>query len=264
MKKTKGIKLFVKPVFLIAILLIAFFVTDVSAVSSKDKLEKEKSLKLNKTNSEPKVLEKIVFVHEAKKIKPDKKVKDDCYKLFSAAWPSVPLNYTINPTNTQGLTEEFVTSAFSSAAETWDDATKVELFNDQYTIDYSAHYGVIDSKNTLEFRDYPSYSVIAKTSIWFYRSENRIVEFDQIYNTRFNWGNATETSSVMDLQSIATHELGHAIGLLDIYSSECSDVTMYGYSVYGDTSKSTLEKADKNGLKEIYEEKEVKVKKAKK
>ena len=56
----------------------------------------------------------------------------------------------------------------------------------------------------------------------------------------------------MDLQNIATHELGHSAGLNDIYSSTCSEVTMYGYSSYGETKKRTLEQPDITGLQKIY------------
>jgi predicted Zn-dependent protease len=56
----------------------------------------------------------------------------------------------------------------------------------------------------------------------------------------------------MDLQNIATHEFGHAVGLGDIYDTACSSVTMYGYSDYGDTVKRTLETPDITGLRTLY------------
>ena len=56
----------------------------------------------------------------------------------------------------------------------------------------------------------------------------------------------------MDLQNIATHELGHAVGMDDIYTDSCSHVTMYGYSYEGDTEKRTLELPDIEGLLRMY------------
>jgi len=56
----------------------------------------------------------------------------------------------------------------------------------------------------------------------------------------------------MDLENIATHEIGHGAGLNDIYSSSCTAVTMYGYSDYGETSKRTLEIPDIQGLQTLY------------
>lgn len=56
----------------------------------------------------------------------------------------------------------------------------------------------------------------------------------------------------MDLQNIATHELGHGVGPGDIYSSSCSEVTMYGYSSYGENKKRALEQQDIIGLQKMY------------
>jgi len=56
----------------------------------------------------------------------------------------------------------------------------------------------------------------------------------------------------MDLQNIATHEFGHGVGLNDVYQTDCSLVTMYGYSDYGETQKRTLEPPDINGLLTLY------------
>ena len=150
------------------------------------------------------------------------------------------------------MPEEFVTSAISTSAETWDASTSKELLNDAYTVDYSAQYGVQNFKNAIAFGDYPNDNVIAVTSVWFTRVGKRIVEFDQLYNTRFTWGDATVNPAVMDLQNIATHELGHGVGLADIYSTTCSAVTMYGYSTEGETQKRTLEQPDITGLQRMY------------
>ena len=56
----------------------------------------------------------------------------------------------------------------------------------------------------------------------------------------------------MDLENIATHELGHGLGLGDLYKDACSDVTMFGYSTEGETKKRTLEPADIAGIQELY------------
>lgn len=170
-------------------------------------------------------------------------------------WKNAQVSYAINPANPYQLSETFVTSAISGSAETWDAATSLELFNNAYGIDYAAQYGVLGSKNSAVFGDYPDNNVIAVTSIWYARAGKQIVEFDMLFNTKFAWGDSTTTAtagSVMDLRNIATHELGHATGLGDIYSSTCSSVTMYGYSGYGETQKRTLELPDITGLQKMY------------
>ncbi|MEM4703213.1 MAG: matrixin family metalloprotease [Candidatus Pacearchaeota archaeon] len=174
-----------------------------------------------------------------------------CYKLLGIKWDTA-VNYTINPTNPQGLPENFIILAISTSAETWDDATSSELFNDNYLVNYTAQYGIRNNENALVFADYPSDNVIAITSYWYSRKTKTILEFDVLFNTRFTWGDATQNTSVMDLQNIATHELGHAVGMNDVYQTVCSEVTMYGYSSYGETKKRTLEQPDITGLQKMY------------
>lgn len=78
--------------------------------------------------------------------------------------------------------------------------------------------------------------------IWGYYSGplplRELVEWVILFNTYYPWG-VDGASDVMDLQNIATHELGHAVGMGDLYNA-CAQETMYGYSGYGETSKRTL------------------------
>ena len=196
------------------------------------------------------------FIHYyAKPTNPGKPPKTEtCFKLLGVKWTSLPVAYVINPTNEDGLTAQDVTTAISQAAETWDDATNSELFKNKYAIDDTVTWGNQVYKNAISFGDYSDPNVIAVTSIWYTRRGKQIVEFDILFDTDFTWGDATQNSGVMDLQNIATHELGHGVGLGDIYSDTCSEVTMYGYSGYGETKKSSLEPPDIYGLEQLYGE----------
>jgi len=198
-------------------------------------------------------LERVDFIHYAKPQNPGKSNKaEQCYKLLGVKWKFLSVEYVINPTNNQGLTEGFVTSAVHTSAETWDSRTSKELISDSYSINYSEAYGTQNFVNGIDFGDYPDDGVIAITSVWYTPAKKQIVEFDMRFNTRFNWGDADFDSNVMDLQNIATHELGHGVGLADIYSQNCPDVTMYGYSDYGETNKRDLEQPDITGLQKMY------------
>ncbi|MDP2908140.1 MAG: matrixin family metalloprotease, partial [Nanoarchaeota archaeon] len=136
--------------------------------------------------------------------------------------------------------------------------TSKELFNNIYTVDSTAQYGVQNFKNAIAFGNYQQAGVIAVTSIWYTRVGKQIVEFDMLFDTDYTWGNADPNNdgisdnSLMDLQNIATHELGHGVGLNDIYSTSCNTVTMYGYSNYGDIAKRSLEAPDVTGLRSMY------------
>lgn len=198
-------------------------------------------------------LERVDFIHYAKSTSPARPGKTStCYKLMGYKWNSLPVKYYINPSNPQGLTEDFVMWTIYNSAETWDAATSKELFENSINIDYSATYGIQDYKNSIAFGAYPDNGVIAVTSVWFTRIGKQIVEFDQLYNTYYSWGNADNGWVEMDLQNIATHELGHAVGLDDIYTTSCDTVTMYGYADWNDISKRTLESADVTGLRSMY------------
>ncbi|MCK5560034.1 MAG: matrixin family metalloprotease [Thermoplasmata archaeon] len=79
-----------------------------------------------------------------------------------------------------------------------------------------------------------------------------LVEFDIQFNGYYLWGDNPSHTNGMDLQGIAAHELGHAVGLGDVYSDTCIDVTMYGYASDNGYNKRTLEQQDINGILELY------------
>ena len=209
--------------------------------------------------STPPGLEKIEFIHWKKNFAKPSGAKGPkqpaCYKFLTPTkikWTSLPVSYEINPNNPQGLDETFVINAISTSAETWDAATSQELMNDIYTVDYTAAYGVQNYENALIFGNYPTAGVIAVTTVWYNPAAKAIVEFDIMFDTDWTWGDATLDATKMDLQNIATHELGHGVGLADVYDSACSSVTMYGYSDYGEIIKRTLENPDITGLLKLY------------
>lgn len=213
----------------------------------------EKSPAISETEGGEWELERVDFIHYAKPAEPVKPVKTEtCYKLLGVKWKNLPVSYVINPINEDGLAEDFVAGAISSSAETWDAASSVELFNDAYTIDKSAQYGRQDYKNAIVFGDYPNSNVIGVTSIWFTRAGRQIVEFDILLNDDYTWGDASANPKIMDLANIATHELGHGVGMGDVYNASCFEVTMYGYSTEGETEKRTLEQPDIAGLRKMY------------
>lgn len=205
-------------------------------------------------------LEKIEFIHWKKDFAKPEAAKapkpPSCYKFLTPTkikWKVLPVNYEINPTNPQNIEENFITSTVFSSAETWDAATSKELMNDTYTIDYGAAYGVQNYENAVVFGNYPTAGVIAVTAVWYNPAAKAIVEFDVMFDTDWSWGDAATDATKMDLQNIATHELGHGVGLADVYESACSEATMYGYSNYGETKKRTLELPDITGLQKLYE-----------
>jgi hypothetical protein len=176
-------------------------------------------------------------------------------------WRELPVDYVINPTDS-GLNDDDVTTAISAGADEWDfyvEDEDTELFG-TYAVNYSVAYGNLDDNNAICFGDYYlDPGIIGAATVWYNPATKTIVEFDIVFETDYTWGYAGTTSetelgdtSVMDLQNIAIHELGHGVGLDDVYEDTCSEVTMYGISVEGETKKRTLEEPDIIGILILY------------
>lgn len=180
-----------------------------------------------------------------KPTKPDKTTGPACYKLMGPKWTSTP--------NFVAQNNELLSIATTSIT-TWDTETTFGLLGEGSINTTAGFEEVIDGKNSYSNGDYPTQGVIAVCRTW-WNSAGEIVEYDIMFDTDFDWSLDCETddcTTKMDLQNIATHEIGHAFGLLDVYQRPCKKVTMFGYSSYGDISKRTLEQQDINGLQLIY------------
>jgi hypothetical protein len=185
-----------------------------------------------------------------------------CYTPLARGvyWKTLPVDLYINPANANGLSEEFVVTTTIASAESWDGATSAEL-SSNYIVDYTADYDdtadKLDGRNEVSFGNLAEPGVIGVTIIWGYFSgppkSRQIIETDvRLDDVDFVWGDATLDPTVMDVENIMTHELGHAYGLGDLYESTCAEVTMYGYSTEGEVKKRTLEPSDIAGIQELY------------
>ena len=123
------------------------------------------------------------------------------------------------------------------------------------------------NKNEILFGDISETGVIAMCLVWGIFGGpppfRELVEFDIVFDDDgdFEWGYAGVTNeedlgdtSVMDLQNIATHEIGHALGLADLddNTAPATEQTMYGFATEGETKKRTLEAGDVAGVNALY------------
>lgn len=114
-----------------------------------------------------------------------------------------------------------------------------------------------DNQNEVYFADISDVNAIAVTIVWGIfggpLSGRQLVEWDQVYDdVTFDW--AAEAGGVagkMDFDNIATHELGHSVGLADLYNT-CVEETMYGYSAAAETKKRDLNTGDIAGANALY------------
>ena len=167
------------------------------------------------------------------------------YYLMGVEW-KVAEPFVVNSYKS-GLNEGEVLQIINTSLSTWDDETPFEIFGD-VSLDPSVKKARYDRKNSVTFRPLRS-GVIAVAYTW--ASNGEIVESDVMFSTRYTWSTSGEAGKI-DIQNIATHEFGHSAGLLDLYQGGHSELTMYGYSWYGETKKQSLEAGDIAGIHAIY------------
>ena len=217
------------------------------------------------------ILSRITFIHYRRGYaKPpwagggDKGAKEDQgyydYIARGAKWKAME-NFFVNPANLSGLDENFVADTVSDGMTEWETASgtaDLTIFGLLF-INYQADYnnGDLDDFNTISFGGGSDPNIIAVTTVWGYFSgppnSREIIEADILFNEAyFAFGNADLDSTVMDLLSIATHEIGHCTGMDDLYLADASLETMYGYSEYGETIKRDLYTGDITGITKLY------------
>lgn len=224
----------------------------------------------------PGVLE-VVFIHYEKPDNPGKgkpppapeepKVYD-YYELIGPKWDLAKypsgISFTINPTAGPAGAENEVVAGFAA----WDSATSATLFG-SFTIATDKWWGQLDGRNNVSWQLITGApNAIAGTWIWVADKDNsgtlspgdEVLETDIVFNTqkRITWGidadgeGTTYKISAYDVRNIATHEIGHVVGLDDLYETKYSEITMYGYASKGETKKISLEIGDIKGTQALY------------
>jgi len=233
---------------IISILLLSFPVTVLAAEPS------------NKPITPPE-LKSITFVHYAKPDKPPGKPDkpdepplpepdNSAYELLGIYLPDT-VTYHVNPNGAP----EGVLAEIQLSFETWDDETRKELFIFNSLTNSSGLN--LDAQNTISWRRIAPRNIIAVTRLW-YDAAGQIVEFDIAFNAFLKWGidpddeGPISLSKMYDIQNIATHEVGHVVGLADLYEDQYRELTMYGYGKTGEIIKISLEEGDIAGAQYLY------------
>jgi hypothetical protein len=187
--------------------------------------------------------------------------KEKCYSDYFARWQETT-TFNVNPDGS-GLTSPGIVADLSS--EEWDSGAysgwggvTFNIFDDAgpgSTTKTAADVGIRDGENTIVWSALDP-GIIAVTHVWYYVGgpphRRAMVEFDIIFNTYYTWGDASSDPNVMDFQNIATHELGHGIGMDDLYQEVAINETMYGYSSTGEAIKRDLYCGDREGATKLY------------
>lgn len=217
-------------------------------------------------------VEKVTLVHyPAGKMfvkptaKPTPSLDDDYYKLLRVKWnvPENGVQFTLATASWPDLSvapaPEAVKAEMQEAFAAWDDATSTELFQDSI-----ASGGVVepsrDFANTISFGPVSYVGALAVTTYWYDRRKGEILEADIEFSTGYKWGidpdgengPLTLGSSTFDVLNVGTHEVGHVVGLADLYRDKYSALTMFGYAAPGETLKRSLAYGDILGVQSLY------------
>lgn len=202
--------------------------------------------------------DKFSIVKAGSKLFMDVKPEEDnsSYLLSGKRW--LPQNYGISfylvenkEMAEENLSVNKVSSELISAIKTWN----IPIFNKTQPVIISNNpnlvYRQYDKKNVIAFTKATS-SCLATTGI-FYRANKingycPIVECDISFNTNLKWG-TDGAKGHYDFQSTVLHELGHVLGLSDLYRTQLDDKKqIMGYY----SGRRYLGNGDLVGIKKLY------------
>lgn len=165
-----------------------------------------------------------------------------CYSTDGAKWGAASATYKIGA----GIPVSW-NASIDAASFTWNNVgAGFRLVNDSSSVNELSYKDLVAAYGS-------SYAnTFAVTTTWSSTSTGQISKATIEINSSWPW-NVTGDASGPDVQNIVTHEFGHWMRLLDIYSpSTCSEVTMWGSAAYGETKKRTLEQPDIDGFLSLY------------
>lgn len=209
---------------------------------------------LGKRRVDGRNVEGYAFVHRARTGTERGKPGGSCYAYIAsgAKWKTTePWLVDDSEAPIAGMS-----SLLAGDVSTWESAAGSDIFGNGSTdSSYDAATSSVDGRNGAEFGPIADAGVIAVTYTWGYYGgppkSRELVEWDMIFDSEsFPW--ATDGSpTAMDFRNIATHELGHAMGL-GHPSSTCTEETMYAYASLGETKKRDLNAGDIAGISGLY------------
>jgi hypothetical protein len=169
------------------------------------------------------------------------------YSLSAYKWAVSPVVVYLNPTN-MDVTASAAEAAVQSALSTWSTQSG-SAFRYQYGGRVADTNTAVDGRNVVIFRDASGGGALATTYSWTSggsRVDSDIVLWDADY--QFFTG-TSGCSNGAYIEDVATHELGHSLGL---GHSSVTEATMYGTYTWCSTAMRTLANDDLTGLQLLY------------
>jgi hypothetical protein len=135
-------------------------------------------------------------------------------RVVALRWPSMPVRYFITDRDVPGVTAPQLQAAVAAAFGTWSAVSTTQV-SAQFVGFVSADPVNNDGATVIGFMAQPDLDrVLAATTHAIDGTTGAIVESDIFVNSAFDWSVAPSgQASRFDVQSIATHEIGHLFGL---------------------------------------------------
>ncbi|MBI1742684.1 matrixin family metalloprotease [Candidatus Acetothermia bacterium] len=166
------------------------------------------------------------------------------YKLYAGGvhWQEMPVTYRLDSSVTNQAWKNAIRQAFA----TWSAAVTSLSFREDENSSNIVSWGTIDGPGR----------ALAQTSFTYQGTQ--MVSFSILFDASESWGILgadicpTVQGKTIDIQDIATHEIGHALGLGHTGSRKDRALTMYPSAQPGETLKRSLGAGDKAGVAALY------------
>ena len=143
-------------------------------------------------------------------------------RQISVRWQKFPIRYFVTNRDVPGVTAVQLQTAVQAGLDTWARTPTVSI-SSQFAGFTNIEPFVDDSTNVIGFRARPDLDrVLGATTFNFDNVTGELIEADIFLNSTMTWSvSPSGESGRFDVQSIATHELGHLLG--------------FGHSALGET-----------------------------
>ena len=167
-------------------------------------------------------------------------------------WTTWPMKFNIHTAAGPGVSNAQIVTAIRAAYKTWDNVTCSYIsFSDLGTLN-QASGNTKDRINTHIFVSSwnPSWNgnALAFTHTMYDPNTGKILDADIRYNPTRTWS-VSGAYSAIDVQAVATHEIGHEMGL---GHSAYPDATMYYATGNGNTQQRSLHSDDISAICYLY------------